>query len=179
MGRSLRDVGRAGCQGAVRVRFRRGACGGLQQALQNGFQGGADDGFGEFAGGVVGTGAPPFLAGLQHHAAGGHQARRGLPVDDGVQGGVQRLQGFGVAHGLPHPFRGLAVGAVLQPLAALGRRFLQQRLQIHRGRCPVLLGGLDGDGASRGGLQPKAHHGLIDGADVLHVQGPVGDALPV
>ena len=127
----------------------------------------------------MGAGASPFLAWLQHHAAGRHQVWGGFPVGDGFHCGVQRLQGLGVAQGLPHPVGGLAVGAVLQPLGPLRRVLPQQRLQIHRGRRTVLLGGFDGDGASRRRLQPEAHHGLIDGADVLHVQGAVGDALPV
>ena len=43
----------------------------------------------------------------------------------------------------------------------------------------LLLGRPDGDGETFGRLQAEAHHRLVDRADVLDVQGPVGDALAV
>ena len=143
------------------------------------FQGRAHDGSGQFAGGVVRAGAPPLLARLQHHGPGGHQIRRRVPVDDRIKGGVQRLDTPRLPHRLLHPVGELAVGTVLDPLRAPGRRFAQQRFDVHGGGGAVLLRGPDGGGAPRRRLQPEAHHGFVDGADVLDVQGAVGDALAV
>ena len=92
---------------------------------------------------------------------------------------MQRLHGVRFPHRLPHPVRELAVGAVLNPLRAPGRRFAQQRFEVHGGGRTVLLRGPDRGGAPRRRLQPEAHHGFVDGADVLDVEGAVGDALAV
>ena len=137
------------------------------------------DGLGQLAGRVVRAGAPPLLARLQHHGPGGHQIRRRVPVDDGIEGGVQRLHTPRLPHGLLHPVGEPAVGAVLDPLRAPGRRFTQQRFDVHGGGGAVLLRGPDGDGAPRRRFEAKAHHGFVDGADVLHVQRAVGDTLAV
>ena len=73
----------------------------------------------------------------------------------------------------------LAVGAVLEPLLALGRGLAEQRLEIDRRRRALLLLGLDRHRAAGRGLEPEAHHRLVDRADLLHVERAVGDALAV
>ena len=139
----------------------------------------AHDRLRQLTGRVVRAGTPTLLARLQHHGAAGHEVRRRIVVDHGIEGGVQRLGGGRIPHGPPHPIRQLAVGAVLNPPGAAGRRFAQQRLDVHRSRRAVFLGGPDRGGAARRGLQSKPHHGLVDGTDMLDVQGAVGDALAV
>ena len=68
---------------------------------------------------------------------------------------------------------------LLKPPRAAGVRLSQQRVEIDRVRRSELLGRLDGDRAAGGGLQAKAHDGLVHGADLLHVERAVGDALAV
>ena len=87
------------------------------------------------------------------------------------------FEDFGLRHGLARLVREFAVGPLLQPLGAAARLLVQQRFQIHGGGGAVLLAGLDGDGAAARLFEAEAHHGLVDGTDVLHVQGAVGDAL--
>ena len=149
------------------------------QAVEDRREGGAHDRFGELAGGVVRARPTPLFARLQHHRALWHEVRGRVAVDDRVEGGVERLHGVGIARRPPQPVRQLSVGAVLQPLGALGGRLVEQGIQIDRGRGTLLLGGPDGDGEAVGRLQAEAHHRLVDRADVFDVQGPVGDALAV
>ncbi len=73
----------------------------------------------------------------------------------------------------------LPVGAVLEPLGALGRGLGEQRLEVDRRGRAVLLLRLDRHRAAGRGLEPEAHHRLVDRADLLHVERAVGDALAV
>ena len=149
------------------------------QPIEEGCEGMANDRLGEFARRVVGARAPPFLVGLQHQSAGRGDVRRRVPVQHPVKSHVQVVHRVRVAE----PFRDLvrdgAVRALLQPPRAAGVRLSQQRVEIDRVRRTQLLGRLDGDRAAGGGLQAKAHDGLVYGADLLHVERAVGDALTV
>ncbi len=92
---------------------------------------------------------------------------------------MQRLDGVGLAHRAAHAVGEPPIGTVRDPLRAAGRGLAGQRLDIDGHRRAAALRGPDGDRAARRRLQPEAHHGLVDRADVLDVEGAVGDALAV
>ena len=95
------------------------------QAVEDRRERGAHDRLGELARRVVRARPAPLLARLQHHRALGHEVRGRVPVDDRVEGGVERLHGAGIARRPPQPVRQLAIGAVLQPLGATGGRLVE------------------------------------------------------
>jgi len=90
---------------------------------------------------------------------------------------VQGVDARRLPHRPLHAVGELAVGLVAEPLRAPGRLLLQQRLEVHRRRRAVRLRGPDGGGAACRRLQPEPHHRFVDRADVLDVQGAVGDPL--
>ena len=75
--------------------------------------------------------------------------------------------------------RQVAVRARLQPLCAVPMRLRQQIVEIDGARRAELLRGLDGDRAAGRDLHPKAHDRLVHRADLLDIEGAVGDALAV
>ena len=83
------------------------------QAVEDRRERGAHDRLGELARRVVRARPAPLLARLQHHRALGHEVRGRVPVDDRVEGGVERLHGAGIARRPPQPVRQLPVGALL------------------------------------------------------------------
>ena len=125
------------------------------------------------------SGAAARLARLQHESAGRHEVGRGGGVDNGLQGGVQVGDGRGFSHRLADRIGERAVGPLPQPLGPASARLGGQCLEVDGGRRAVLLLRLDGHRAAAGGLEPEAHHGLVDRADLLDVEGAVGDALAV
>ena len=151
----------------------------VPKPVENRFQRGLDNGFGQLARRVVGTRTTALLTGLQHHGAGGHKVRRGVPVDDGVQCGADVGKSGCGANSFARLVGDLAVGVDSNPLGALRGHFGQQCVQINGGRGAVLLRRLDRHRRTGGHLEPEPHHRLVDGADVLHVQRPVRDALAV
>ena len=58
-------------------------------------------------------------------------------------------------------------------LALLGEKFVER----DEHRRLVVLARLDGEHAALGGLDREAHDGLVDRADLLDVEGPVGQPL--
>ena len=67
----------------------------------------------------------------------------------------------------------------LQPTGAHALRLCQQLVEIDGARGAELLCGPDGDRAAGRDLHPKAHDRLVHRADLLDVEGAVGDALAV
>ena len=55
----------------------------------------------------------------------------------------------------------------------------EQRVEVDRRRGAVASSGLDGDRRARRPLQAEAHHRLVDRADLLDVEGAVGEPLAV
>ena len=149
------------------------------QTLEDRFQRGPYDRLGELAGCVVRARTATFLARLQHHGARRYQIGGGVPVDHSIESGVQLLHGAG-ATDRPLDLRGqLAVGAVLHPLGAFARLFSQEGFEVDSGGRAVLLLRFDGNAPARCCFEAETHHGLVDRADVLYIESPVGDALGV
>ena len=73
----------------------------------------------------------------------------------------------------------LAVGQVLDPSGALGGRHREQGVEVDHGRRPRRLAGADRHRASGRLLQAEPHHRLVDRADLLDVEGTVGESLAV
>jgi hypothetical protein len=168
----------AGAHGGVAdLEGEQGAGGGFgAHGGEQGLEGAADDRLGEAAGGVVGAGAAALFAGLDDEAAGGGEIGVfGAEVgEDGeglvfvfgaVQGGGELAGlGFGEADG---------VLAKRRRAAALGRASSSAALTQTRAFWPHAQ-------AERAAGQAEhvvAHEGLVDAADLLDVEGAVGEAL--
>ena len=142
----------------------------------------ADDRLGERAGRVVRAGAAALLGRLQDRRAGAERRLlgRAADVDDGLERGGDVVGGRGLAEGVGDALAeiALALGFVLQVLGAL-RPGLQrrQRLEVGVDGRAVVLAGADGEDAAGGGLDGEAHHRLVDRADLLDVEGAVGEPL--
>ena len=149
------------------------------EPFEDGGQGMAHDGLGQLAGGVVGARSAALLVRLQHQGAGRNEVRGGVLVQHAVERRVQVFHRPGGAESLRDGVRQVPVRARLQPLRSAARPLRQQRVEIDRARSAELLRGLDGDGSARRDLHPKAHDGLVHRADLLHVEGAVGDAFAV
>ena len=119
------------------------------------------------------------LARLQHHRARRHEVGCGGGVDHRLQGRVQVGDGRRLGHRLADGIGERPIGAVPQPLRPPRARFASQRVEIDRGRGAVLLLGLDRHRQPGRRLEPEPHHRLVDRADLLDVEGAVGDALAV
>ena len=131
---------------------------------------------------VVAAAAAPLLGGLEHQVSGSLGPIEQFAVDPGGQG-LQEL-GFagGVLQGGGRLGRQGGARLLLQPGLALATRQLQQRIEINR-RGELLLRPLglaleanaaDGDAPHR-----VAHDPLIHRTDLLHIEGPVADPLPL
>jgi hypothetical protein len=108
--------------------------------------------------------AAALFARLEHHGALRHQIRCGREINHRTERRVQVLEIGGLLHRLFDFVGELPIGAFLEPLLALGRGLAKQRLQVHRRRRAPFLRGLDRYRAAGGGLQPEAHHRLVDRA---------------
>ena len=127
----------------------------------------------------MGARSAALLVRLQHEGAGRNEVRGGVLVQHAVERRVQVFHRLGGAESLRDGVRQVPVRARLQPFRSVARPLLQQRVEIDGARSAELLRGLDGDRSARRDLHPKAHDGLVDGADLLHVEGAVGDAFTV
>ena len=152
---------------------------GTAQLGQDRFQRGADDRLGQLARRVMRPRAAAGLTGLQYRRAGRHEVGSGRGVDDRLQGRVQVGDGLGLCHRLAHRLGERPVGPVAQPLGALAPRLAEQRIEVDGGRRALLLLRLDRHRAAGRLLDAEPHHRLVDRADLLHVEGAVGDALAV
>ena len=92
---------------------------------------------------------------------------------------MQVGDGLSRDHRLAHGVGESAVGPVPQPFRPPPARLAGQQVEIDRGRCAVLLLGLDRHRPPGRRLEPEPHHRLVDRADLLDVEGAVGDALAV
>ena len=100
---------------------------------------------------------------VRRHIAGNLLLQRGQQI-------VNRpglLQGFGNLAGQ------LVIGLFREPLGPVGRLGGEHFFQVDRHRGAVGFDRLNGDGASAGNAQIKTDHGLIDAADLFHVEGSV------
>ena len=149
------------------------------QELKDGLQGLPDDGAGERPRRVMGSRSAPFRTGLEDHGALGDDPRGGISIDLAIQSCGQALHGGGPLEGFQNLPGELLVCGLLQPLFPFTCSHPKQGLQVDGNRGTMGLLGSDGEGGTFCQLQGEAHHGLIDGADLLHIQGSVGEALAV
>lgn len=165
------------------LRLRRGggcgrdARGPLAEAVEDGLQGLSDDGLGEGARGVVGAGAAAFVGGLEDDGAGGDGMRGGAAVDAFVEGGEEVVEGGGGFERLGGGVGELGVGLFEEEFLAVGGFGGEEGIEGKVDGCAVAFLGLEGDHAARGFLDLEAHDGFIDGADLLDIEGAVGEAL--
>ena len=75
--------------------------------------------------------------------------------------------------------RQLLVGLSFSHLPRSAGLRRQQLVEVDRAGAPWALAGLTAMDRPRGLLQAEAHHRLVDGADLLHVQRAVGEPLAV
>ncbi len=152
---------------------------GATQPGQHRLQGCAHNRFSQCARGVVRAGAAALGAGLEHHRPRRHNVGRGRHIDDRAQRVVQVGDTGCGRERLVHAGRRLTLGLLLHPARPLRRRRLQQHIKADRRRRAVFLGGADRQRPARSRLQPKAHHRLVDRADLLNIKRPVRDPLAV
>ena len=139
----------------------------------------ADDGLGQLPGRVVGSRSAALLVRLQHEGTGRDDVRGGVPVEHPVQGRVQVVHRPRCAEPLRDGVRDVPVRPRLEPSRAAALWLRQQRVEIDGARGAEPLRGPDGDRGAGRDLHAKAHDGLVHRADLLHVEGAVGDALTV
>ena len=92
---------------------------------------------------------------------------------------MQVGDGLSRGHRLAHGVGERAVGPLPQPLRPPPAWLAGQRVEVDRGRRPVFLLRLDRHRQPGRCLEPEPHHRLVDGADLLDVEGAVRDALAV
>ena len=95
------------------------------QVVEHGLERSPDDGFGEFAGRVVGTGPPPFFARLQHYRTRRDEIRGRVLVDHTVKRRVQRFKRGRFPDCLADLVRELPVRAIPKPLGPPASRFAE------------------------------------------------------
>ena len=105
-------------------------------------------------------------------------ARRAALIDHAVERRREIVDELAVSIGFRLCSRDLpAPGILLQVLdpvlALLGEKFVER----DEDRRFVVLAGLDGEHAALGGLDREAHDRLVDRADLLDIERPVGQAL--
>ncbi len=123
--------------------------------------------------------AAALLARLERHRALLDEIGRGVGVDDGNERGVQVLDRRGDRHGLLDGVGELPVGTVLERALALRGGLGEERIEVDSRRRAAAFLRLDRRRAAGRGLEPEAHHGLVDRADLLDIERAVGDALAV
>ena len=133
----------------------------------------------------MGAGAPPLVGGLEVGRArgDGHLARRAAQVDgaDAVAAGLALSEGREEGRLVPRRLDACGLlggeldGAVLEPLGAVVGLGGEEGLEAEEGRQALLVG--HGDHALGGGVGGEAHDGLVDRADLLHVERAVGQPL--
>jgi len=127
----------------------------------------------------VGAGAPAFVGGLEDEGAGGNGVRAGAAVDAFVEGGEEVVDGGGGLEGLGGGIGECGVGVFLEEFLAVGGLGGEEGFEADvEGRAVGFLG-LEGDHALGGAFHGKAHDGLVNGADLLDIEGAVGEALAI
>ena len=149
------------------------------QASQNRLQGVPHDRTGKRTWRVVGTGTAAFLAGLEDQVAAPREVGRGVAVDHRVKRGVEFFERPSALHGLRVLPGQLPVGPLLQPANPFAGGLGEQFLQVHCHGGTVLLRRPDRRRKALCACEFETHHGLVDGADLLDVQGAVGEAFAV
>ena len=149
------------------------------EPFEDGRQSMAHDGLGQLAGCVVGARSAALLVRLQHEGASRNEVRSRVLVQHAVERRVQVFHRLSGTESLRDSVRQVPVRARLQPFCSVARPLLQQRVKIDGARSAELLRGLDGDRSARRDFHPKAHDRLVHRADLLHVEGAVGDAFTV
>ena len=164
----VEDLGRGRCPAVL-----------LAELGEDGREGVANDGLGQLPGRVVGARAAALVVRLQHEGAGRDEVRGRILVQHAIQRRVKVLQRIRGPQRLGDGVRHVAVGMRLQPAGAPALRLCQQLVEIDGARRAELLCGLDRDRAAGRDLHPEAHDRLVHRADLLDIEGAVGDALAV
>ncbi|MCC7494461.1 MAG: hypothetical protein IT204_19040 [Fimbriimonadaceae bacterium] len=138
---------------------------------------------GELARGVVRAGAAALVGRLEHQAASRHRGRCGVPGDALVERREQLVQRAGVLQAAVRLACPVVAGGVGEPLAAVPGWGGEQRLEVDHHRRGdlgfVLALADDGDGRAGHPFEREAHDGLVDRADLLDVEGAVGEPFAV
>ena len=143
------------------------------QVLQHRPQRRLHDGLGQLPGRVVRARAAALLRRLQVQAALRDRARR-VRRQPGADGGDRVLHVAGRPERRRRLAGQVAAGLVLETLAPLAPLARQQGVEVHD---DVL--GPHRDAPAPGAADREAHHRLVDRADLLDVQRPVGQPLTV
>ena len=120
--------------------------------------------------------------GWRTQSAFGHRRRGGVAGDLPFERGEQVVNAGGGFEGFLGVAGEFLVGAFGEPLGAVFGRRGKEFVEVDGGGGgdAAFLGlAFDGNGWPGGDFEAKAHHGLIDAADFLHVQGAVAEALAV
>src|SRR6266540_1741392 len=145
----------------------------LAELLEDRVEGGLNNGFGEGTWCVVRSGASALFSGLQEEATLRNRVRR-LRRDLLAQRGDDIRRCLGRLHRVGSLAGQLTTGPVPQRLEPFGGLLVQQLAQIQHDMV-----WLHADGRSRGFAEFEAHHRLVDGSDLFHVEGAIADALAV
>jgi hypothetical protein len=120
----------------------------------------------------VGAGAAALLAGLQVEPAfGDHVWGLGGEFAGGFEGGERLFDGFGGSERLGLFCGEFAARLRFEAAGAVAGFFVEQRREVDDD-----VGGADGDAGAGGLFDVEAHDRLVDGADLLDVEGAVGEA---
>ena len=140
------------------------------------------DRLGQTARRVVAAGATTFVGRLQQRRARRRDlaAGRAALVDDRPErrsdAGHIRRRGQRLADLVGDR---VAIGLFLEEFGALRSLLCRQRRHVDEHRRPVVLAGADRDRRAGTRLDREAHHRLVDAADLLDVEGAVGQLLAV
>lgn len=179
----LHQEGAAAHRGIADLQCQHGLRRGIgADALERGLQRVPHDGFGQAARSVVTASAAALVGGLQQRRAG----RRWMPAGRGalVHDGAQRIHQ--PRHVLRRGERGsdlrrqlAAVGVLLQGLGAVSSLAGGEGGEVEEDRRAVVLAGADRQRGPRQRQHGETHHRLVDAADLLDIEGAIGQALAV
>ena len=149
------------------------------EVVEDGLERLAHDRLGERARGVVGARPAAFVGRLENDRARRDRMRGGAAVDALVQRGEEVVGGGSGFKGLGCGLGELGVGLVGEGFLTVGGLAGEECVEVEVDRCAVGLLRFEGDAAAGGLLHLEAHDRLIDRADLLDIEGPVGEAFAV
>lgn len=126
--------------------------------------------------------AAAFVGGLEDESAFGHGRRGGVSGDLPFERGEQVVNAGGGFEGFLGVAGEFLVGAFGEPFGAVFAGDGKEGVDgdgVGGGDAAFLGLAFDSDGWAGGDFEAEAHHGLVNAADFLHVQGAVAEALAV
>jgi len=155
----------------------------LTEVGEDRFESLANDGLGKLSRGIVGARLATGFGGLEEECAFRDDLGGGVASDEGGTGGgaLEDSENLLVRRGglqlLELACGELAVGLLLDPRGYLGGLDGEEFVEFEERRRALHLSGLDRYGRASGDLELEPHHGLVNGADLLDVECPIGKAL--